>query len=201
MADKTELKDFRVIASGFEHKGIRYTYPDIAHLRFVRTKTTTHMGLPIEMTKIGTDESVGLLISLKSGEGIKLSEKPGMIFSSDIENIKRIIEIYTKVSEASFASRLASYVEASEKNGYFLYSGYRFFIANKVITSDNQEFTRENTEFLQSYGYIELRPKNPSLAEKMKRSLGASKPIVVDTLTDTDIIYSILAHFYGLRWK
>ncbi len=153
------------------------------------------------MTKIGTDESVGLLISLISGEEIKLSEKPGMIFSSDIENIKQIIEIYTKVSEASFASRLASYVEASEKNGYFLYSGYRFFIGNKVITSENQEFTRENTEFLQSYGYIELRPKNPNLAEKMKRSLGASKPIVVDTLTDTDVIYSILAHFYGLRWK
>ncbi|MBI5076152.1 MAG: hypothetical protein HZB62_13425 [Nitrospirae bacterium] len=201
MTTKADLKDFQIVTSGFQCKGVLHLFADIAHLRFVRTKTNIHMGLPIEMTKIGSDESVGLMISLKSGEEIKLTEKPGWIFSSTVENIQGIINIYTELAKVTFNSRLTSYVKGAEIRGYFVYSGHRFFLSRQVIASEDQEFTSENTDFLRSYGYIEFRPKNSSIAQKMKRNIGASKRKAMDTLTDTDVIYAILANFYGLRWN
>ena len=201
MITKVDLKDIQISSGGFQCKGVHHPFADIAHLRFARTKTTIHAGLPVEMTKIGSDESVGLMIFLRSGEDIKVTEKPGWFFSSKEENIHGIIDIYAKLSQATFSPRLASYIEDAKTHGYFVYNGYRFFLSRRIIASVDQEFTLENTDFFRSYSYIELRPKNSNLAQKLKRHLGASKPNMVDTLTDTDVIFTILTKFYGLRWN
>ena len=68
---------------------IHYLFDDMAHLRFARTKITTYVGLPVEMAKIGSDESVGLMIFLSSGEEIKLTETPGWVFSSKVNKHPR----------------------------------------------------------------------------------------------------------------
>ena len=201
MKAKADIKDIQIVTGGFQFKGSTRPFADIAHLRFVRTKTTTYVGLPVETTKIGAEESVGLMISLISGEEIYLSEKPGWILSSKEEKIQGIITLYTALSQATFASRLASYIKDAEKCGYFVYSRHRFYPSRQVISSDSQEFTRENTDFRRAYGYIELRPNKPSLAHTIKQKIGASKPITIDTLTDTDVIFTILANYYGLRWN
>ena len=95
---------------------------------------------------------------------------------------------------------MAKYLSAADQRGYFVYSGYKFFPSRKVIALEEQEFTSENTNFMRAYNYIELRSKKFGLLQKLKRELWSSKFNAIDTLTDTDVIFSILDHFYGLRW-
>ena len=200
MKSKIDLKQVKLLPDGIECKGVFHLFADIAHLRFARTRLTTYVGLPIEMTKLGSEDSAGVMISLASGEDILLSEKPGWFMSSKPEKLRQIIDLYETLARTTFKFRLVSYLHDAEKHGYFVYSGCRFFPSRRVIATDRQDYSPDDTEFLRTYGYIELRPKELGRAGRLSQRLGLSKPVTIDTLTDTDAIMAILANYYGLQW-
>jgi hypothetical protein len=197
MTKAADLADLRLDADGFNFRGDHYLFSDIAHIRFARMNVTTYM-VPV---KLGTEGSACLLLELRSGEQIKLVEKPGWFLTSNQTRLNGIVDLFSYLAQATFKSRLADYLSAAEQRGYFVYSGYKFYPTRKVIASEGREFTSENTDFMQAYNYIELRPKNYGVLHRLKRELSwSSKITAVDTLTDTDVIFAILDHFYDLRW-
>ena len=196
MTKNADLADLMLEADSFRYKGATYPLSEIAHLRFARMNLTTYM-VPV---KLGTEGSAALIIELMSGEQLKFVEKPGWFLTSAQQKIDGIVDLYVHLSQATFQARLAKYLSAADQRGYFVYSGYKFFPTRRVIALEEREFTSENTNFMRAYNYIELRSKNFGLLHKLKRELWSSKFNAVDTLTDTDVIFSILDHFYGLRW-
>jgi len=150
--------------------------------------------------KLGSEGSTALIIELKSGEQIKFVEKPGWFLTSVRGKIDGIVDLYSHLARSTFQDRLSQYLSAAKKRGYFVYSGYKFYPSRKVIALEDREFTLDNTSFMRAYNYIELRPKNYGILQRLKRELWSSKVSAIDTLTDTDVIFAIFDNFYGLRW-
>jgi hypothetical protein len=63
------------------------------------------------------------------------------------------------------------YLAQAEQLGYFVYNGFKFYSARRVIALEGREFTSTNTNFMRAYNYIELRAKNYGLLDKVKREL------------------------------
>jgi len=98
MFGKNQFKEFSVEENGFYFKGEFHAFNDIVHITFARINTTTSMNF----VKLGEEQSVGMLLELDSGEQIKLKEAPGLIFTSDKQNINNIIDYYIFLSEKTF---------------------------------------------------------------------------------------------------
>lgn len=197
MIEDGNLSDIQITTDIFRYKGIVYPFTDISHIRFARMEKTTYV-VPI---KIYAEQSAGLIIELKSGLQIKFVEKPGWIHSTEQKKVDRIASLYAQLSQATFQARLSRYLSDANQRGYFIYSGYKFYPDRRVIAKEDKEFSTENTSFMRAYNYIELRPKNYGFIHKLKRELSWSPKInAIDTLTDTDVIFAIFDHFYGMRW-
>lgn len=196
MTKNADLTDLRLDGDILHYKETPYPFSEITHLRFARTNLTTYM-VPV---KLGTEGSAALIIEFTSGEQIKFVEKPGWFLTSEQSRIDGIVALYVHLSKATFQSRLNKYLSDADQRGYFVYSGYMFYLSRRVIVLDKREFSTENTNFMRANNYIELQPKNYGLMHKLKREIWSTKIDGIDTLTDTDVIFVILEHFYGLRW-
>jgi hypothetical protein len=169
----------------------------IAHLRFARMEVTTYM-VPV---KLGTEGSVGLVIEFTNGDQLYFREKPGWVLTSSQHKIDGIIELYDHLARSTYEQRLNAYLQELEQRGYFDYSGHQFHAATRSIRVGDRHLTSENTEFLRHYNYIELKPKQEGFLRKAQMKVWGGKVQSVDVLTDTDVFFALLAHFYGLRWN
>lgn len=192
-----DLASLSLNDTGLVYKDKTYPLPTIRHLRFARMEVTTYV-VPV---KLGTEGSVGLMMEFSNGESLYFQEKPGWLLTSSHHKINGIVELYEHLSKSTFEQRLQGYLSELQAVGTFTYAGYRFHTSKRSIERDGQQFTADKTEFLRHYNYIELKPRNQSLLEKAKMQLWGGKVQAIDTLTDTDVIFSLLAHFYGMRWN
>lgn len=136
-----------------------------------------------------------------SGESLYFREKPGWFLTSSQKKIDGIVDLYTHLAKATFENRLQRYLTELQSRGYFTYAGYRFHPQHGIICRDGREFTSESTTFLKHYGLLELRPRSQSLLEKAKREIWGGRIQSIDTLTDTDVFFGLLSHFFGIRWN
>ncbi len=201
MAAKTSIRNVELYEDAFLIAGRRHSISDVRHLRLFRRLLSTHIAVPTEFTKLGQEEHVGLLVTLKSGEEYQFTEQPGWIKSADQRAVKQILDFYSYLARASLTERVEAYLENFRSYGYFYYSGLRFFPDHQTIVDGSTTYNRQNTDFLHSYGCIELRPKELSFIQQAKLKVGSANFTRIDTLTDTDALYVILSEFYGLRWK
>ena len=124
MTKNANLADLRLEVDCLYYKGDPYPFSEIAHLRFARMNLTTYM-VPV---KIGTEGSAALIIEFTSGEHLKFVEKPGWFFTSEQQKINGIVELYAHLSQTTFQARLDRYLSFTDQRGYFVYSGYKFFL-------------------------------------------------------------------------
>lgn len=192
-----DLSDLTLQDEAFVYQGKVHPLSTIVHLRFARMEVTTYL-VPV---KLGTEGSVGLLIEFTNGDQLYFREKPGWVLTSNQQKINGIVELYEHLSRSTYKQRLNAYMQELEHCGYFNYSGYQFFASARAIRLGERNFTTENTEILRHYNYIELKPKQEGLLRKAQLRLWGGRVQSIDVLTDTDVIFALLAHFYGLRWS
>jgi len=195
MAVNIDPSNMQFDEGGFQYKGTYYPFADVVHLGLKRVQKTYYIGGAKESNKLGTEEASSLGIELNSGEVQQFLGK-----TNSPKEREAIDNAYSILSQATFESRVAFYIEGANKRGYFVYSGFKFYPSRQVISLEEREFTLSNTNFLRGYGYIELRSKNEGFLQKMKRETLGSKT-VINTLWDSDVIFPLLAHFFGLRWN
>ncbi len=201
MFGKGQYKKFQVEANGFRYKGEFYKFDDIANIFFTRIHTTQRMNF----MKVGEADSSYLYLTLDSGKKIKLSFDEAGIFlgfnSNKQTDLKNLTDLYIFLCEKTFQKRIAKYIKEVENQGFFVYDECKFYPSKRKIVFRNKEFPVDSSSFLKGYGYIELRKKEFGFLDKVKYKVSLTKTPQFNTQTDTDAIFSLLDHYFNLRWK
>lgn len=74
------------------------------------------------------------------------------------------------------------------------------FYPHPLVFKD-KEFPIQSSSFLKGYGYIEMRPKDYGLMNKVLREVTFTKIPQFNTQTDSDVIFYILDEYFGLKWN
>ena len=200
MFQKNQYKKLQVEENGFSYKGQFHSFDEIKHILFERVITTERMNF----MKVGEPESARLILTLENGIKIKLSFNESTIFiginTNKQEHLKNLFDLYVFLSEKTFQKRILHYVRQVEQKGYFVYDNCYFYPKDKIVFK-NKVFPLKTSSFLKAPGYIELRKKDFGFLDKVKREASLTKTPSFDTCTDTDVIFTLLKRFFGLRWK
>ena len=199
MCARKQYEQFQVHAEGITHKGKWYPFGDMRHIFFARMRTTENVNL----VKVGEPETAVLSLTMADGQEIEVSfdERPVFVgWNRDREvDIQNLIDAYVYLSQMTFSTRLSHYEEQIRRQGYFQVDECRFFPPDRVMFR-NREFPVRSTDFLKSYGLIELRKKDFRWLDRVKRELSFRKIPQFSTLTDTDVVFHMLDRHSGLRW-
>ena len=192
---KKQNLDFQIYDNNFVYKGRTFGYADIKSIRFAQSRHD------VRFVMVGTSSThqVSMIIDMKNGEEIKLKESDKLFKDSNAEAVNEIRAIYVTLSEKTFNQRAGAYQEQIKNLGYFHYNGWRFYPVGRYIESDKGKFNLEDYSLVKHYGFLELKPKAPSVFNRIKRKV-SSKMIGINTTTDTDIIFQLLKHYFGLSW-
>ena len=144
---------------------------NLADIKSIRFAQARH---DVHYLMVGTSSThqVSMIIEMKNGETVKLKEADKLLKNSNDEVVDEIRAIY---------------------NGWRLYPNGRY------IESDKEKFSLEEYSLHKHYGFLELRPKAPTVFDKIKRQV-SSKMIGINTTTDTDVIFPLLKHYFGMSW-
>ena len=201
MFSKRQYKLFQIEDNGFKYKDELYGFDDIKHLNFSLIHTTHRVNL----VKMGESDSSYLQIILNSGKKIKLSfDEYGMSMGFNRvsqTDIKNLTDLYMFLAKTTFQNRISKYINEISEKGYFLYDGCKFYPEERKIVFKNKEFFVAESSFLKGGGYIEMRKKNFRVIDKIAREVSLGKIPQFRTQTDPDVIFALLDHYFGLRWK
>ncbi len=201
MFERCQYEKLQVEENGFSYEGEFHEFNDIAHIFFTRINTSQRLNF----MKVGDVDSSYLYLTLVSGKKIKLSfDEAGIFigFNSDKKtDLKNLTDIYLFLSEKSFKERMDRYIKEIETEGYFLYDKCRFYPSERKIIFRSKEYPIDSSSLLKGAGYIELRKKEFGFLDKLKREVSLTKTPQFNTQTDSDVIFSLLDHYFKLRWK
>ena len=198
--EKRQYEHFQAHPSGFVWKGTNFRFDQIVGLFFTRVQTTQRLNF----VKVGVANSAALSITVESGQKITLDfDEAGFFYgwnsdkTKDLSNLK---DVYLYLAEHSFPHRLARYLKELEENGYFTHDECRFYPRDKIVFR-SKEFPLAATDFFRGYGYIEMRKRNFTMLDKIKREVSLTKIPQFNTQTNTDVIFHLLDKLFGLRWN
>ncbi|MFX6152744.1 hypothetical protein ABTF40_17655, partial [Acinetobacter baumannii] len=146
--------------------------------------------------------SISIVMILKSGEIIQVTEQPTWLSDSKLSSVQYIENQFSIISEKTWDIRVEKYTQQIKEKGYFDYNEWRFYPNQQVIqdTKKNKVYNLDSTELLKSPEYITVKEKNAGLGSKLMQSL-VGKPSIIITRTDTDVFFTLLKHFFDLSWS
>ena len=186
--------------SSFVFNDIEYNNSDVKSISYMEGRFDLHV------IAHGTDSSYGawMVLDMNDGEVVTIREKTKP--SGRKEIVEQIRNFYFEISELTYTQRSKQYHDQVKKKGYFLYCNYKFFPEEKYIQSphtNNNVFELKKYNFVKHYdGDIEIRLKNPSIIETIKRkSLFLKGRPGFPTVRDRDVIFTLLKHYLNLSWS
>lgn len=195
-----QYKAFHVTDTGFSHKGSTYKFHEITDLFFSRVLTTQRLNF----VKVGEGESAFLRVTTADGKVIKLSFDESSLFIglnfSKKKDIENLITLYTFLANGTFSFRLEPYITQIEKFRYFTHDECQFFPRDRIVFR-GKSFPITSSQFLKGYGYIELRPKEDGIGNKIMREITLTKTRQFNTQTNTDVVFYLLENYFGLKWE
>ncbi len=193
-----EKTGFRISDDGFFYNNLKYGFDDVVETRIIRSV--------FEVKTIGVGvtssaSSISIIFAMKDGGNVQLTEQPTMFSNSRLDEIDRIQNIFIRISDKTFNSRVAKYTKQLEVNEYFTYAGWRFYPQQRKIVNieKSRSYSLESTKLLKSYGFITVVDMNESVAEKLSRKI--SGDIGINTISDTDVIFALLKGLFNIEWK
>jgi hypothetical protein len=107
-----------------------------------------------------------------------------------------VIEKFQQLCTTTYRQRLMRYVDALEKNGFFMYDGKKIY-RNGDVVGDGWKFN-----FLTDRTEIHKAPFSV-FHETKKKGTFFTKTIKHDihAIADRDVFFSLLAHLYNLKWE
>jgi hypothetical protein len=194
----SQFSEFNLNSDTFSYKGKTHKTNDILHIGFYRA-VTTHKTNFVEK---GKTEEVNIYLTMTGGKKVSISiDEDGFLYNSDKSvQIKRIVEFYSYLSQVTLDRRVTFYESQIKRNGYFEYDKCHFYPHNKIVFR-GRDFNLSSTSFLREYGLVEMRKKDFGFLDKIKREVSLTKIPQFSTITDTDVIFSLLDKHFSLRWK
>ena len=198
-----EQTGFSVTEDGFSYKGRTYDFSDVAETRSYRVIHRTRH-IPMGVTS-SHDPAFSFILAMQDGELIQVTEQSTLLSSSKHERVELLQKSYDFICQQTFQQRAKKYIDQIDLNEYFDYGVWRLSPAQRKIidTSSGKAFSIADLQFLRGYGFIELVPRNESL---MARTIRKSKQEItgksygINTLSDGDVFFSLLSHYFQLNW-
>ena len=198
-----EQTQFELTPEGFLYRGLKYAFSDVIETRSYRAiHQTQYVGMGVTTSH---NPAMSFLLLMKDGEQVQVTEQSTWTHSSKQERVDQVQVAFDVICTQTFQQRAKRYTDQPQSIGYFEYGGWRFFPEQgKVIDSaSTRAHAISHTQFLRSYGFIEIVPKNESIAAKFirkaKQEFNGSR-YGIGTLTDTDVFFALLAHYFRLQW-
>jgi len=182
----------------FNYFSNQYLYEDINEIRIARSK------FELRVIGVGSDYSYAIAIEIKMNnyEILKITEQPTFFSKEDQSKIKYIEDFIAIALKKSLRNRLKKYTDQVELNKYFSYSDWFFYVEDRVLfdKKNNKKYQINSINIFKHYGALEIKQKNNSFVnELLQNTFG--KPIVIDTLTDTDMFFTLLKHYFQISWE
>lgn len=197
-----EQTRFELLPDGVRYKDEAYSFSEVVSAWSYRVSHRTHY------VGVGTDEhdpGFSFVLTMEDGSHVQVTEQSTWTYTSKQERIDSLQAAFNEICARTFQKRAEKYVHQLERKGFFNYAGWRFSPTDQTIRNIESEdvFDTRETNFLRGYGFLELRPRSEGLADKFVRRAkleltGRRKGI--GTLTDPDVFYALLEHYFGLRW-
>ena len=192
-----EQNFFRFNDVCFNFSTNEFSYTEISEIRFVRSR------FELKTIGVGSDYSysIAVEITMNNNEKLKLIEQPTFFSNEKIENIKYIEEFLKNALSKSWDNRVKKYIEQVDRNKFFTYANWIFYINERELhdSQNRKKYSLNSVQLFKNYGSLVIKEKNESFATKFaKITLG--KQIFIDTLTNTDVFYALLSHYYNLNW-
>ena len=193
-----KFKDFNLSGNFFTWKNRSYDINMINHIGFYRA-ITTHK---TNFVETGKTERVILTLTFSNGNSLNISiDEQGILWNKTrTKQIQSLADFYGYLMSITFDRRFKFYEDQIRQNGYWQYDECYFYPHKKVVFR-GRDFEVGSSQFLRSYGNIELRKKNYGILDKLKREVAFTKSPQFSTLTDTDVIFYMLDKYMGLRWN
>lgn len=193
----SQFQEFNLNGNSFSLKGKSYSTKNIIHIGFHRA-VTTHK---TNFMETGKTEEVHIYLTMLGGQEVRISvNEQGVLLNRDkSEQIKKVVEFHSYLSQVTFDKRVSFYETQIQKKGYFEYDKCYFYPPSKIIFH-GQEFDMKTTSFFRRYGNVEMRKKDFGILDRIKREVSLSKIPQFNTLIDTDVIFHLLEKHFSLRW-
>ena len=193
-----EQTEFALVDGGFTYRNKIYRFEDVIETRIIRSV------LEHKVVLVGSDyhHSVSIMIGVKSGEMLQITEQPTWLSDSKTSSVEHIENIFSVISEKSWDNRVLKYTKNIDDIGYFEYNGWRFYTKQRKIqdVNKNKYYDLSSVDLLKSYGFIAVKEKNQSLGSKLFKNFVGSQ-VGIGTLIDTDVFFTLLKHFFGISWS
>ena len=198
-----EQTGFAVSDDGFSYKGRTYKLADVVETRSYRVIYQTKY-IPSGITD-SHDPAFSFVLVMRDGEAVQVTEQSTLLSSSKQERVDQLQKAYDFICKSTFDQRAQRYVNQVEANGYFDYGVWRLSPSQQKLidTTSGKGYSVSDLQFLRGYGFIELIPTNESLVAKALRKSKqelSGKRFGISTLSDGDVFFALLAHYFHLKW-
>ena len=192
-----EQNFFRFNEASFNFATKEFSYTEINEIRIARSR------FELKTIGVGSDYSysIALELTMKNLEKLKLIEQPTFFSNENINNIKYIESFLDNALKKSWENRVNKYIEQVNKNKCFTYANWIFHTIDKEFydSLNNKKYSLESVQFFKNFGSLVIKEKNESLLSKFSK-ITFGKQIFIDTLTNTDVFYALLKHYYNISW-
>ncbi len=192
-----EQTGFAVLDNGFKYNNKFYSFNDIVETRIIKS---IH---ELKVVGVGSNysHSISIVIGIKSGEFLQVTEQPTWTYDSKLNHVQHIERMFSNISKKSWDNRLQKYIKQVNNSGYFEYNGWRLYPDKNMIESieNNKCYYINSINFLKSYGFITIREKNENLILKILR-IFFGKKVIINTLIDTDVFFALLKYYFKVSW-
>lgn len=193
-----EKNGFKLTDTGFWYSGNHYGFNEVISLARFRQVHET------KVLFVGSDytHQVSIAIQTKSGEHLQVTEQESWTGSSRENIVEYIDNAYSVIAERSWNSRCQNYLTSLEQYGYYAYGGFRFYPKTKSIVeiSTGKEYKKDEISVSRSATAFYGKRKNHSNLLK-KIWTGSDDEIIISTLYDNDVFYTLLKHYFGISWN
>ena len=198
-----EQTGFAISDAGFSYKGRKYKLADVVETRSYRVLHQTRH-IPLGVTE-SHDPAFSFVLIMHDGEAVQVTEQSTLLSSSKQERVNQLQRAHDFICEKTFQQRAQKYLTQIETNGYYEYGVWRLAPSQQKIidTSSGKGYTVSELQFLRSYGFIELVPSNEGFVAKALRKSKqelSGKRYGIGTISDGDVFFSLLAHYFHLKW-
>ena len=193
-----EQTGFALVDGGFTYCNKIYWFEDVIETRIIRSV------LEHKVILVGSEyhHSVSIMIGLKSGELLQVTEQPTWLSDSKLSSVEYVENLFSIISQQSWDNRILKYTKNLDDLGYFEYNGWRFYTKQRKIqdVNKNKSYDLSSVNLLKSYGFIAVKEKHEGLGSKLFKSVVGGQ-VGIGTLIDTDVFFALLKHFFGISWS
>jgi hypothetical protein len=189
---------FALVDGGFAYRNRTYRFEDVTETRCLRSV------LEHKIVLVGSTHhhSVSIIITVKSGEQLQVTEQPTWLSDSKLSSVEYVEKLFSVISQESWENRILKYTNNVMEFGFFDYNGWRFYPKAQKIqnTSNNKYYDLNSVNLGRRYGFITINERNEGLGSKIFKNI-VGNPTGIGTLIDSDVFFALLKHYFNIEWS